>query len=151
MVFQSIRIVFWTCVTALFFVSCTASAEEYVDKDTIRHAMHACREGYFMTGADAGRNLLLCAKFATGGSDEEIDSSTMFHNMHACPVGKAMTGWNKKPNLFLCQGLSGYDGRAVYQYGDKKNVREAIPACPEGLVLVGMHSGRNKLLCAYEL
>lgn len=129
-------------------VTFSAAQAEFIDRDTARRGMHACPVGSYMTGADRGRNYLLCDDKAPGykPADEVVDTSTVVQGMHACPDGTALTGWEDSKNLFLCAPINGFSSSFV----DTSTVRKGMHACPVGMVMKGLQSSRNRFLCGYK-
>jgi hypothetical protein len=78
-------------------------------------------------------------------------------NMHMCRSGSFMVGVNIGENYFLCNDDFGLLGTAYKpsdlepNYDPQKGGRytsHSMAACPPGKAMVGLHVGKNVLLCA---
>jgi hypothetical protein len=86
------------------------------------------------------------------------------HDIHTCRGGSFMVGVHVGKNIFLCDDSFGYLGK-TYSPSDLTDQRTPTPAapnispfrpyeshgmaaCPPGKAMVGLHVGRNVLLCA---
>ena len=138
------------------------SDDEMVDSspnETIRSGMHACPEGWYMSGAHLGWNDFSCLQkndYSYVIEDEFIDKRYVHNGMHSCPNGYAMTGFNKSKNLLLCAPLSAPSGKGGLAYRLKDNppnetMRNRMHTCPNGLPMVGIHVGNNQFSCQYNL
>jgi hypothetical protein len=70
--------------------------------------MHACPEGFVMTGLHEGKNQLACTRLNVALIPRFVDTDTQREGaktkvkMHACPLGKPLSGIHITKNLLLC-------------------------------------------------
>jgi hypothetical protein len=64
--------------------------------------MHACPEGYVMTGIQASANQLACTHLNAPLIPRFVDLETQRQGMHACPPGQPLSGIHVAKNLNLC-------------------------------------------------
>ena len=131
--------------------------------------LHKCGGSSFMVGVHVKNNRFLCEDgvgwFKAAYQPSDITTNSMppkeferyeSHGMAACPPGKAMVGLHAGRNVLLCAPLQVTD-----LFVDSHTYRQpegAAPpilgsstgkmhACPKGSVMVGIHDGRDLLLC----
>jgi len=80
-------------------------------------------------------------------------------SVHVCPCGSFMTGVHIRDNRFLCEdGITDSRGGRYTPSQIRVNVSpgtsrqryqsHGMAACPPGTAMVGLHEGKNALLCA---
>ena len=141
-----------------------AAAGEFIDYSTqhtismpVGHlSLHMCAQASFMVGVHVGRNQLLCQddiKVENFSDLSTNDASTQRQGMAACPPNTAMVGLHAARNVLLCGPipvtLSPLGGLKMIRDEriDSNTVRRDMHACPPDSLMVGIHVGRNLLLC----
>jgi hypothetical protein len=134
----------------------------FVNLATLRKEMGAFFIGlaiFLIAGSFGGQ--AVAGEFLDNGADPKPLGT---HDIHTCRGGSFMVGVHVGKNIFLCDDSFGYLGK-TYLPSDLTDQRTPTPAapnispfrsyeshgmaaCPPGKAMVGLHVGRNVLLCA---
>jgi len=111
--------------------------------------MHACRDGYAMTGVGGATGDIVCRKLKARAIETRPDRSTVRFGMRTCPSGMLVRGLADDRSALLC---TRYQADLGAEFVQKEELNHGLQVCEEMQgephYLTGIDGAREGIVCA---